>query len=190
MYIVGERTGRTTVYRRGLDMRRAFVILRDRFRSLVLLFIFQKRTSRLLFFLKNFSKKIMPEYVIILRVNTLNSVSSHMTVAFLGETPYDLIEEEVSSMPRTGKICGETLLGPKNDIPVWLVRLEQDDKANLNKVWKKYNVEQAHTRGLTEPLLHITKKENLNFIPGDTVEFDCVEVKMVGGGAIKTYYFS
>jgi hypothetical protein len=81
------------------------------------------------------------------------------------------------------KIVAEANFGPKEDIPVWLVEFEDPIAANVFLIiWKRMNKEQEHTKGLTKPNWHISKKKNPTFEwqVGSRVELDLLFAKEVG----------
>lgn len=136
------------------------------------------------------------EYTVGLRIKD-TPCFEHATVAYTaankhafrvdGSTLFidDIAVEHPIPAEATMRIVGEDMLGPEKDVPVWDVAPCGDHGDALHKfivaVFARVNVEQAHTKGLTEPHLHVTKKRDSPARQtGDVLAFACLFVKPIG----------
>ena len=146
------------------------------------------------------TKKQMSQFVICLRVsenyenheNPKNPKNpeqknprEHMTIAFCDTNKPEITQDIISQFSQLEKldalVLKKDLLGENNDIPVILVAPEAEFAKVIFSLWKQFNVEQEHTKGLTAPNLHITIKENSpERKTGDLIKFDALFVKQVG----------
>ncbi len=122
----------------------------------------------------------MEEFTMGLRVSGSRH-NEHMTIAYLGDVMNTFTISDIKDLGKVqAKIIGDAWLGPEKNVHVWLIELLNSEEAIFN-LWKKYNVEQEHTKGLTKPLLHITIKEGApERKVGDIIDFEFLFAKRVG----------
>jgi len=101
----------------------------------------------------------------------LKGCEGHMTIAWLSNTvdPNLVYEDMKNAMPilfdSTENPFSITLFsydahfGPNEDIPVYICTIKDEKKKQIIlDLWKKYNVEQEHTKGLKNPNLHVKSR--------------------------------
>jgi len=96
---------------------------------------------------------------------------AHITLAYLGiknEDETNTFIEEITpfisknkgKFPKRAYVSGKDNFGPKNDQPVNLISFVKDKC--LHAIWKKYNKEQPHTKGLKKCNYHVLIKKDLH----------------------------
>src|SRR3970282_1155509 len=118
----------------------------------------------------------------------------HVTLAYCGELNHIAIENIRRSMEELTELWSrkqnisitvneEAFFGPNNDIHVMLVSLGPNEFVKKSKqFWLRYNVKQEHTKNLTSPNYHITKKNDKdNILVKDAVfEGNKIFLKRIG----------
>lgn len=130
----------------------------------------------------------LKEFTMGLRIKG-TTCNEHITVAYLGKITnksLDPIREDMYSVAKTkpnpkGKIHGEDNFGPDKNIPVFLINFDDENFENLLiNLWKTYNVEQEHTKGLKIPNWHISKRSASKLKKNDSFEVESLFVKELG----------
>lgn len=123
----------------------------------------------------------------------LKNCGNHVTVAWLGKSvdPKDVLKD-VEAVFQNLFDCGNSVFeillfkythfGPNSDIPVYLCEVtDPERKKILLDLWKKYNVEQEHTKGLDKPNLHVKSQGLPQYADvGKSFEIDGIYVEEVG----------
>lgn len=99
-----------------------------------------------------------------------------------GLTAFD-ISRGLHRLPQRALISGESVVGPNNDIPVWVVRFpkEEGERIELAKALFEYHNVVEKGNPMTEIFFpHITKKKESELKLGDVVELEYFFLKQVG----------
>ena len=123
----------------------------------------------------------------------IKGCDNHMTVAWLGrsvdpEIVYKDMKLAFDKLFNSEKdpfkitLYRYTHFGPNCDIPVYTCFIEDKEKEEvLFDLWKKYNVEQEHTKGLERPNWHVKSQGLEKTVDvGTSLEMDAIYIKEVG----------
>ena len=123
----------------------------------------------------------------------LKGCEGHITVAWLGKSVdpdivWKCAKKSFPTLFNTEKSRFEIMLftythfGPNYDIPVYICIFNDTEKENiLIDLWKKYNVEQEHTKGLQKPNWHVKSQALPKTADvGQSYEIDAIFIEEAG----------
>lgn len=121
-----------------------------------------------------------PKYTMGLKVDGSKDYE-HVTIAYLDENKPDFKPEDFKGLKKVrAEIFMDGWLGLNKDVNVWHVNV-LESYPFIFDLWKKYNVEEEVTKGLTVPVLHITKKKGAEERKiGDILTLSTLFVKQTG----------